>query len=64
MRSEEALDLDELLLEEAPDTMTAMLLPDLRRYVDEDVYDDEVHGMRSLLEHPEALATSLRSQMH
>ena len=64
MRSEEALDLDELAFEEAPEATTAMLLPDLRRYVEEDSYDDEEHGLRSLLEHPEALGRSLRSQLH
>jgi hypothetical protein len=63
MRSQDALDLEELSIDEEPDTLTAMTLPDLRRYVQEDTYDDEEQGLRSLLEHPEALSRSFRCQL-
>jgi hypothetical protein len=60
MRSEDALDLEDLSLDEAPDIVAAMTLPDLRRYVEEDHDDDDDIGLRTLLENPEALAKSFR----
>jgi hypothetical protein len=63
MRSQDAPDLEDLSFDETPDIMSAMVLPDLRRYVEEDTYDDEEHGLRSLLEHPEALSGSFRCHL-
>jgi hypothetical protein len=63
MYSQEALDLGDLSFDQTPDMMSAMTLPDLRCYVEEDAYDDE-HGLRSLLGYPEALSGSYRCQLH
>jgi hypothetical protein len=60
MRSQDAVDLEEMSFDEAPDTLTAMILPDRRRYVEE---DDEEQGLRLLLEYPEALSRSFRRQL-
>lgn len=64
MRTQEARDLEDLCLDEAPDVMAAMTLPDLRRYLDEedDEEDDEL-GLRSLIENPHALSRSFRRQL-
>ncbi len=63
MRTREVLDLEDLCLDEAPDIMAAMTLPDLRRYVDEDDEEDEELGLRTLIENPRALSPSLRRQL-
>jgi hypothetical protein len=60
MRSQDALDLEELSFEEGPDPLTGIARPDRRRYTEE---DDEEQGLRFLLEHPEALSRSLRCQL-
>jgi hypothetical protein len=58
MHSEEALILEDLSFDEAPDIVAAMTLPDLRHYVEEDHDDDDDLGLRTLLENPEALSKS------
>jgi hypothetical protein len=63
MRSEEEPNLEDLSFDESPDIVAAMTQPDLRRYVEEDHDDDEL-GLRTLLEYPEALSKSFRSQLH
>jgi hypothetical protein len=63
MRSQDALILEDLSLDEAPDIVAAMTLPDLRRYVEEDREDDDELGLRTLLENPEALSKSFRRQL-
>ena len=63
MRSQDALILEDLSLDEAPDIVAAMTLPDLRRYVEEDREDDHELGLRTLLENPEALSKSFRCQL-
>jgi hypothetical protein len=63
MRTQEALDLEDLL-DEGPDMMAAMTQPELRRYVDEDDCDDDDLGFRSLLERPETLSRSFRRRFH
>jgi hypothetical protein len=63
MRSQDALILEDLSFDEAPDIVAAMTVPDLRRYVEEDHDDDEDLGLRALLENPEALSKSFRSQL-
>jgi hypothetical protein len=64
MRTQEAMELEDLSFEEAPDIMAAMTLPDLRRYVDEDHDERAEIGLRTLLENPEALSKSFRRQLH
>jgi hypothetical protein len=63
MRTQEVLDLEDLCLDEPPDIMTAMTLPDLRRYLDEDDEEDDELGLRTLLENPHALSRSFRRQL-
>jgi hypothetical protein len=63
MRTEETLALEELYLDESPDIMAAMTLPELRRYLDEGDEEDGELGLRALLEDPNALSPSLRRQL-
>jgi hypothetical protein len=63
MRSQDALILEDLSFDEAPDILAAMTLPDLRRYVEEDHDDDDDLGLRTLLENPEALSKSFRCRL-
>ena len=63
MRSQDALIFEDPSFDEAPDILTAMTLPDLRRYVEEDHDDDDDLGPRTLLENPEALSKSFRCQL-
>ena len=63
MRSEDAVILEDLSFDEAPDIVAAMTLPELRRYVEEDHEDDDDLGLRTLLEYPEALSKSFRRQL-
>jgi len=60
MSTQEALVLEDLSFDEALDTMTAMTFPDLHHYLEEDNEDDEESGVRTLLEHPEALSWSFQ----
>jgi hypothetical protein len=60
MSTQEALVLEDLSFDDAVDTMTAMTMPDLRHYLEEDNEEDEEIGLRSLIEHPEALSRSFR----
>jgi hypothetical protein len=66
MRTQEVLDLEDLAIDEAPDMLAAMTIPQLRRYVDADEEDDkdaDELGFRTLLENPYALSKSLRKQL-
>jgi hypothetical protein len=63
MNSLEALELEDLALDESPDSIMAMMLPDPRSYLAEDARSDE-QGFRSLFEYPEALSKSFRCQLH
>jgi len=63
MHSEDSVSLDDLALDEAPDILAAMTLPELRCYVEDDCEDDDDLGLRTLLENPEALSKSLRRQL-
>ena len=63
MRTQEVLDLEDLCLDEPPDIMAAMTLPDLRRYLDEDEEEDDELGLRTLLENPHALSRSFRRRL-
>jgi hypothetical protein len=63
MSTQEALVLEDLSFDDAIDTMTAMTLPDLRHYLEEDNEEDEEIGLRTLIEHPEALSRSFRRRL-
>jgi len=63
MRSEDATIWEDLSFDEAPDIVAAMTLPELRHYVEEDHHDDDDLGLKTLLEHPEALSRSFRRQL-
>ena len=63
MSTQETLVLEDLLFDDALDTMTAMTLPDLRHYLEEDNEEDEEIGLRTLIERPEALSRSLRRRL-
>jgi hypothetical protein len=63
MSTQEALVLEDLSFDDAIDTMTAMTLPGLRHYLEEDDEEDEELGLRTLIEHPEALSRSFRRRL-
>jgi len=63
MRTYEVLDLEDLCLDEGPDMMAAMALPDLRHYLEEVEAADEDLGLRALLETPEALSDSFQREL-
>jgi len=63
MRTQYTLEIEDLPFDDAPDIMAAMTLPDLRHYVEEGEQEDDELGLRALLERPEALSRSLRSQL-
>jgi len=60
MSMQDAFYSEEPSFDEAPDILTAMTMPDLRHYVDEDMYDDEASGLRALLDRPETFTGSVR----
>jgi hypothetical protein len=60
MSRQDALFFEELSFDETPDIMTAMTMPDFRRYVEEDMHDEEALGLRALLESPETFSGSVR----
>jgi hypothetical protein len=63
MQTQEVLDLEDLCLDETPDIMAAMTLPELRHYLDEEDEEDDELGLRTLLENPQALSRSFRRQL-